>query len=300
MQIEAFQQDMTDHLAAFRERALATGAPAEQIGRWAGLARPAVILAPTADGPEAGWFGDERRPAPGADGTYSAIRERRPEEMHLIATVDLAKVAASATDLPLPADGHLLFFASTEIGDENTAGSVDYLPAGTGLGDRARDYDDYDNYELLYDRGIGTHEDLEAGLRKIDPLRPVPVVTLPDHEPTYSRPLFTDPLAERFEDAGRLRRAWHDTRWTHGWPGAHLQLGGWASAYGEEFGDPVRYAAATAKFDGAEGAPDGDSWVLLAQWIGFLDHASMFWTIPAADLEELRFDRARVILHWRP
>ncbi|TDD55008.1 DUF1963 domain-containing protein [Nonomuraea terrae] len=290
--------EMTDRLAMFRERALVAGVPVDEVERWAGLARPAVVLAPTGDEPEAGWFGDERRPGPGPDGTYSATRERRRDEHHLIATVDLSAIPTGATGLPLPADGHLLFFATPEMGDEDGFGSVDYLPAGTGLGDRAREYSDYENDEVPLRAGVGTHVDLEVGLREIDPLRPQSVVTLPDHEPTYYAATFTDPLAARFENTGRLRQAWHDTRWPGGWPGAHLQLGGWASARGQEFGDPVRYAAAFK--NRARDELDTDGWVLLAQWIGYLDRISLYWTVPAADLEDLRFDRVQVIQHWTP
>ncbi|MEU4678352.1 hypothetical protein [Micromonospora sp. NPDC023737] len=290
--------EMTDRLAEFRERALGAGVPLDEVERWVELSRPAVVLAPTGDGPEAGWFGDERRPGPGPDGTYSATRERHPEEKHLIATVDLSAIPTGATGLPLPTDGHLLLFATPEMGDEDGFGSADYLPVGTGLGDRAREYSDYDNYEVPKLAGVGTHADLEADLREIDPLRPQPVVTLPDHEPTYYAARYPDPLAARFENAKALRRAWHDVRWPGGWPGGHLQLGGWASARGQEFGDPVRFAASIRRRGREELDPDG--WVLLAQWIGHLEGISLFWTIPAADLEDLRFDRVQVIQHWTP
>jgi hypothetical protein len=292
--------EMSDCLALFRERALTGGAPADEIDRWVGLARPAVLLAPTGDGSQAAWFGDVRVPAPHAESATGMVREHpRRDDHHLMATVDLSAVPRGATDLPLPTDGHLLFYASPEMGDEDSFGAVDYLPAGTRLGERTRDYAEYTNHEILNPNGCGTHEELEAGLRQIAPLHPHAVVTLPDHEPTYYCAEVPDPLAAQFTATARLRDAWHDTRWSNGLPGPHLQLGGWASALGGEFGDPVRFGSVMAVRH-TDREPDPDGWTLLAQMRGVLSFASLFWVIRTADLETLRFGKVQVVLHWRP
>ncbi|MFD6132125.1 hypothetical protein ACFWC2_19110 [Streptomyces diastaticus] len=53
-----------------------------------------------------------------------------------VASVDLSALPADASDLPLPKDGRLLFFAWPESDYPSPAGQVIYVPAGTTVTER--------------------------------------------------------------------------------------------------------------------------------------------------------------------
>jgi hypothetical protein len=57
-----------------------------------------------------------------------------------IASLDCAALPREATDLPLPSDGHLLFFADPDEMDDE--GAVMYIPAGTAAEERQIEYFD--------------------------------------------------------------------------------------------------------------------------------------------------------------
>jgi Domain of unknown function (DUF1963) len=88
-------------LEQFREQMLESGIPAEEVQQWLRLARPCTALSTGGDGPVAAWLGGTP-----PDG----LNFRFP----FVASVDCAAIPPSATDLPLPADGTLLFFASPD------------------------------------------------------------------------------------------------------------------------------------------------------------------------------------------
>jgi uncharacterized protein YwqG len=90
------------------------------------LARPRIELRPAghSEGPVVGRYGG--RPP------LSAGFERPAPDF--IASVDCAALPAGVLDIPLPEDGHLLFFANRsqyEGNDEDRSGRVVYVPAGT-------------------------------------------------------------------------------------------------------------------------------------------------------------------------
>ncbi|WP_170156117.1 DUF1963 domain-containing protein [Umezawaea tangerina] len=109
----------------FRDEARNRGVPEEEVERWLGTVRPCATLDSTddhADGPPAGRVGG---PPPLPDGVPAPTKP-------FLAVVDLAAVPADATDLPLPPDGTLLFFADTEDpGPGEDWFQVVYVPAGT-------------------------------------------------------------------------------------------------------------------------------------------------------------------------
>ncbi|MFG1610547.1 DUF1963 domain-containing protein [Actinoplanes sp. NPDC049265] len=109
----------------FRDEARARDIPDAEIERWLTTARRCATLDPNdahASGPLAGRLGG---PPPLPDGTPAP---RWP----MLAVVNLAAIPADATDLPLPPDGTLLFFADTEDpGDSDDWHDVIHVPAGT-------------------------------------------------------------------------------------------------------------------------------------------------------------------------
>ncbi|MFY4721532.1 DUF1963 domain-containing protein [Streptomyces sp. LaBMicrA B280] len=117
----------------FRDEARNRGIPEDEVERWlSGTLRPRAMLGRPGqrhpDGPVAGRVGGlppmpEGEPVP---------------NLPFLASVDLAALAPGATDLPLPKDGTLLFFANTEIpwGDADWSRLV-YVPAGTPVSERA-------------------------------------------------------------------------------------------------------------------------------------------------------------------
>ncbi|WP_208630183.1 hypothetical protein, partial [Amycolatopsis kentuckyensis] len=78
--------------ASFRDLAAAQGFPAEDVERWAALARPCARLAPDGDGPVAGRFGGPL-----------LLSADVPDPAHpYVATLDFSALPAGVTDLPLP------------------------------------------------------------------------------------------------------------------------------------------------------------------------------------------------------
>ncbi|WP_432016548.1 DUF1963 domain-containing protein [Streptomyces hydrogenans] len=110
----------------FRELARDQGIPQDEVERWLDATiRPCAMLGAgeSADGPVVGRFGGlppmpEGEPVP---------------DLPFLASVDLAAIAPGATDLPLPRDGTLLFFADTSESTPWTRGHwsrLVHVPAG--------------------------------------------------------------------------------------------------------------------------------------------------------------------------
>jgi hypothetical protein len=280
---------MRDRLGPFRDEAVRRGIPADDVARWLTLARPCATLSSDGEGPVVGRFGGPLLlPAEAPDPYYP-----------FVAAVDLAALPAGVTDLPLPPDGRLLFFAyPQDDGDLADMGDVVYVPAGTAVAERAKDtwfYSDVEDYRRIVDR-------FPEG-----PLRATADVSLPYHcsvelpaEP-WSEPLPGHPRAEELVE---VWEAVYGDIASYG----PFQIGGYAT---EEavYTDPLAgavycalNAAKTGRWDGPVSADVAD-WVLLADWypdIQGREGVTVHWAIQGADLAARRFDRVYTTVFWNP
>jgi uncharacterized protein YwqG len=118
-------------LDAYREAARERDIPEPIIDRVLRLARPRIELRP---------MGDSDAPVVGQYGGHPLL----PPEVEwsgypdFIASVDCAAVPVGELDIPLPEDGHLLFFADKRLPDwsPDASGRVVYVPAGTATAER--------------------------------------------------------------------------------------------------------------------------------------------------------------------
>ncbi|MYZ14100.1 DUF1963 domain-containing protein, partial [Streptomyces sp. SID337] len=94
-----------DRMNRFRTEAASQGLPSQEVEEWIRVARPAAYLAEGGGGPLVARIGGDPMLPHGVP---------RPSE-HFVASVDLAVLPPDATDLPLPADGHLLLFSGTDM-----------------------------------------------------------------------------------------------------------------------------------------------------------------------------------------
>lgn len=128
-------------LDKFRDAAAKKGMSGEDIDWWLRLARPYLALRSNGDGPVVGYFGG--RPALPATVTW-------PKSMSHLASIDLAALPPGGTDLDLPADGTLMFFAMPDM--TGYSGRVVYVPAGDMVTEMAPPdgygYDEHDRYAL--------------------------------------------------------------------------------------------------------------------------------------------------------
>ncbi|MFC9735391.1 DUF1963 domain-containing protein [Streptomyces roseolus] len=259
-----------DRANRFRAEAASQDLPSEEVEEWIRAARPAAYLAEGGDGTPVARIGGDPLLPHGVP---------RPSD-HFVASVDLAALPPGATDLPLPADGHLLLFAGTDmhgIGGQ-VPDAVLYVPAGTPT----------------------TPSPLEHGGR--EPYRPRELRTV-WHQPSAQMPesFALDrwggiPEDEQFELADELGDAW-----AHG--GGHrpawaLQIGGHPVS---PQNDPVHYArdsrdAGPSVRGGAPRGEGADDWVLLATWrcgddVTELDSGVAHWVVRRQDVAARRFDR---------
>ncbi|MDX3638520.1 DUF1963 domain-containing protein [Streptomyces sp. MB09-02B] len=116
----------------FREEARGRGVPEDEIERWLGTVRPCVTLTPVGQAPFDGAVA-------GRLGGLPPMAEGEPvPDLPFLASVDLAAVPSGSTDLPLPQDGTLLFFADTEEPwDGDDWYRLVYVPVGTPVSERA-------------------------------------------------------------------------------------------------------------------------------------------------------------------
>ncbi|MFE7503760.1 DUF1963 domain-containing protein [Promicromonospora sp. NPDC057488] len=264
---EAAGQGVADQ---FRDRALDRGVPADDVDRWLALARPTLRTAPDGGGAVVGRFGTPLMLPP--DAPTPARTQGRPTDYQLVVTLDLAAIPPSATDLPLPPDGHVLLFANIQLDDALLPGGAAYVPAGTPVEERATT-PDYKPYE--YD----SPKELDEALRRTPDLRLVPGISLPSCPPD-DETRATHPHWET------LQSVWSEQ--SDG--GGEWELGGHAYDF-DGYGDPA-WASAFQRPDEHPSRPE--DWVVLAQWVG-VSMGILYWTITRQDLEVRRFDR---VLAW--
>ncbi|MGW8439261.1 DUF1963 domain-containing protein, partial [Nocardiopsis sp. NPDC055879] len=267
-------------LDRFREKALDLGVPAGDVDRWLGLARPKLRTAHDGTGPVHGRLGSPLMLPPDVPTPGMLWDDDDPDDVYeyqLIATIDLAAIAPRDTDLPLPADGHLLLFANIELEDFLLPGGAVYVPAGTAVEERGTSLD-YQPYE--YD----SPEDLDEELRRTGELRLVPGVGLPSCA-------VDDQILARHPHAETLQEAWSEQYDE----GGKWQIGGYAADF-DGYGDPAPASGGLMEFGAGPGAEDE---VLLAQWVG-VPMGILYWTIPYQDLAECRFDRVSAWMYSNP
>jgi hypothetical protein len=272
-----------DHrLTPFRDEALAQGIPAPDVDRWLALARPCATLTRRGDGPVVGEFGGPL-----------LLPADAPDPAHpYVGWVDLAALPPGVTDLPLPGDGRLLFFAYPQV-DGDSMGSVVHVPAGVAVEERNKLA--WDSYED--DEGVAMMKAFPQG-----PLRLKADVSLPCHGSLPlpdGRPL---PGHPRSEDLAAL---WEDVREDVA-PLGELQIGGYADEEAIE-SDPVVRAVSDAvrvwEANGWEVSSDAADWVLLADWqvdVEDYEGATVHWVVQRADLAAGRFERAFVSVFHNP
>jgi hypothetical protein len=254
----------------FREEALQRGIPSADVERWiTATARPCALLSLHGDGPVVGRFGGPL-----------ALPAGEPDPgFPLIASVDCAAVPREATDLPLPTDGHLLFFGYLEHDTNGGGGRVVRIPPGATLEEREEDpwfqREDARPITEQYPQGdihLITYVSLPSQGR----------ISIP--EPPYGKPLPEHPLSEE------LAKAWLSTKkWIRG----SLQIGGYAD---DEYGGDWAPLLATA-------ADDPDGWVLLADWYADIEGregAVIHWGIRRRDLAAQRLEEVEPTVFWAP
>jgi hypothetical protein len=275
--------ELRDQLVLFRDKAIAEGIPAEDVERWlTAAARPCATLTQQGGGPVVGQFG----------GPLLLPAAVPDPEQPLVGSVDLAALPAGTTDLPLPPDGHLLFFAHPDT-EQDALGGVLHVPAGSPVVERDKLAWD----TLGWDEHRAMMEKFPQG-----PMRVAATVSLPyHHEELPERILAGHPRAED------LVAVWEGIRDDLPFTSS-LQLGGYADEECIE-GDPVVWAvtcaveaAQEAGWDEPLPADVGD-WVLLADWqAGVRDYegATAHWVIPRDDLAAHRFDRVFTSVRRNP
>ncbi|MDF4251597.1 DUF1963 domain-containing protein [Streptomyces sp. WMMB303] len=273
--------EILEKLDRFRREALAREVPPADVERWLTTARPCATLSPHVDGPVVGRFGGPLTLPVGAP------RPEGLDELHLIASLDLAALPADATRLPLPREGRLLLCAHPDALDAH--GTAIHLPADTPV------------EEHPVERGSSPTDlfaELDAQLLRMGELRLRHDVSLPDHDS------LVDPAAH--PHAGELREAWREVRDTDlnltKW--SQIQLDGYAmDEYGEL--DPVQAAARAAAADHPAHVDVArpEDWVLLAQWHPDIDDwesAVVHWSLARQDVAARRFDRTDVSMFFAP
>ncbi|MFF5345527.1 DUF1963 domain-containing protein [Streptomyces althioticus] len=285
-----------DELNEFREKALAEGIPPDDVERWTDLARPCALMNLKGTGPEASRFGG---PVVGRLGGPLMLPADAPDPWcGLAATIDLAALPAGATDLDLPADGHLLLFADPDIdgiGEQNL-GTALHVPAGTPVEERRLEFDSGW-------RSYSGDEDFAEG-----PLHMRTAVSLPAHatvhdpEDSYGcKPFPGHPHARELCDVWAMM--------PRGIIAHGLQLGGYAWDENDVEDPSVAAGREAARRERRGERPPADpdvrpeDWVCLAQWIHGLDNleaAFYSWSISRQDLAARRFDRVYATMTWNP
>ncbi|WP_432107771.1 DUF1963 domain-containing protein [Streptomyces sp. AA1529] len=273
--------EILEKLDRFRQEAFARDVPPADVERWLATARPCATLSPHVDGPVVGRFGGPLTLPVGAPGPEHL------DELHLIASLDLAALPTDATRLPLPHEGRLLLCAHPDALD--THGTAIHLPADTPVEERhvERDHSASDVFA-----------EMDAQLLRTGELRLRHDISLPDHDS------LVDPAEH--PHAGALREAWrqvrgadlHLTKWSQ------IQLDGYATdEYGEL--DPVQAAARAAAADHPAHVDVArpEDWVLLAQWHPDIDgweSAVVHWSVARQDVAAHRFERTDVSMFFAP
>lgn len=250
----------TDRVQHFRAEAASRDLPTEETEAWLQTIKPAVFWTYEGDGPVAARLGGD-----------ALLAEEAPTPTApLAATVDCSLLPTD-TGLPLPADGHLLFFAEPNVSFHGSKDNiVRYVPAGTRTTTRPADswYDAYPSHDLRMAWFGSSTPDTDA----------------------YASAKWGDDLdEEEFDRVTQLVEEMDDAWTSVGglWPMWTFALGGNTIALNC---DPL----ASVREDEPE---DAEDWVLLATWrcgeeVKELDQGVMSWLIRRKDLASLRFDRA--------
>ncbi|WAE76770.1 DUF1963 domain-containing protein [Streptomonospora nanhaiensis] len=259
----------------YRQAAREAGVPEHAIDLALGLARPQIELTSSAEdgGVLAGRYGGlPSLPPDAAWGSYP----------HLVASVDCAALPRDALDIPLPEDGHLLFFANKHdpLDDDEPADGdyVVYVPVGTVTEERSPQ-------PLRED--LGEIEDEEGAAYWATPQT--------DPRPLYARTVLSLPTDgdDALQDP-ELRRVYrqyglehHDKR-KQVWA-VDLLLGGYA--YSPQDPPVMQSPEERAK----------EEWVLLAQAQYPMQAdpdctGCPFWIIRRSDLEKRDFAGAGVVM----
>ncbi|MET2719037.1 DUF1963 domain-containing protein [Streptomyces harbinensis] len=241
----------------FRAEAASRGLPAREAEAWIRATVPGTFVAQGGDGPLAVRMGGD-----------PVLPDNAPDPCHpLIARVDCPLIPPGATGLPLPAAGHLLFFADPELGLRGPmSDAVRHVPAGTPAAVR----------RVTAGRGPFEPQDMRTMWHHLSP--PMPE--------SFAEARWEDPDDEEYELAEELESAW--THVGGSWPTWTFALGAHPVVIND---DPLRLVG--------DEAPDGGDWALLATWrcderAGGLDAAVVSWMIRRQDLASSRFDRVYV------
>lgn len=261
--------ETADRVRRFRTGAAERGLPPDAAERWVRSLRPAAYLADGGDGPVAARLGGRPRLPYGA-----------PEPSHgFVAAVDCALLRADATDLPLPADGHLLFFAVPGIDFTGRREDVvRYVPAGTATAEPPAG----DGGELFPGRELRT------------------TVYAPSTQDSgsFTRAQYGDPPPQdEYTRTYRLSDVW-------GASGADgfdwsLQLGGHPMVPNIDPLEGLRGHDPDEEGSGHTRTGGRDDWTLLATWRcgedapdeAGLDGLVVHWLVLRRDLAALRLDR---------
>ncbi|WP_328365423.1 YwqG family protein [Streptomyces sp. NBC_00445] len=121
-------------LDPFRNEARRRDLPEDEVERWLGTVRPCVMLGTAGAAPPGS-------PVAGRLGGLPPMPEGEPvPDLPFLASVDLAAIPPGATDIPLPKDGTLLFFADTEDPWPGLVWSrLVFVPVGTPVSERRPD-----------------------------------------------------------------------------------------------------------------------------------------------------------------
>ncbi|ANZ43242.1 hypothetical protein BBK82_34275 [Lentzea guizhouensis] len=279
---------MRDQVGAFRAKAAAHGFSADEVQRWAELARPVLRLTLHGGGPVVGRFGGPL-----------LLPADVPDPGHpYVATLDLTALSAEDAGLPLPSDGHLLLFAFPEHDSWYAdVGSAVFVPAGAAVVERDRDFswhsseDDYRELLDQYPQGE---------------LHATADVSLPHFcDESFSHDLWKPewpPYEPELVELFRTARAGTGDRGT-------LQVGGYASEEVVDVHDPITSVIAQARRALQKGkvtgpvSEDAADWVLLADWHTDIDGwegATVHWAVQRDDLVARRFDRVFTTRYWNP
>ncbi|WP_435134391.1 DUF1963 domain-containing protein [Actinacidiphila sp. bgisy144] len=274
-------KELLDRLAPFRDEAVEQGIPLAEVERWtAAAARPCASLSTDGDGPVVGHFGGPLLLPPELPDPYYP----------LIATIDLAALPADATDLQLPAGGHLLLFAHADDPyGRGGGGEALYLPPGTAVEERevrdgATDFSDDAKTQEQVLRLLEQYPQGEMRLSRDVLLPSYSDPDVPDH--------FWTALVRDHPRAEQMSEVWDEVGWRIP-GGGPLQLGGYPS---DEYGGEGFHRE----------SPDGQNprdWVLLADWHPGLEGReglTVHWPIRLPDLAAGRFDQAAATIFWNP
>ncbi|MEV4342478.1 DUF1963 domain-containing protein [Streptomyces sp. NPDC049590] len=256
-----------DRVNRFRAEAASRGLPSGEVEEWIRVALPAVYLAEGGDGPLVARTGGDPVLPPGVPVPSDPF----------VASVDLAALPPGATGLPLPSDGHLLFFSGTDahgVG-ERVPDAVLYVPAGTPVSPVPLGHGRRTPYKARDLRTVWHQSSAQ----------------MPESFALDTWGAFPD--EEQFDLADELGDAWAQVGGYR--PPWVLQLGGHPVS---PQNDPVHYARDPGEAGPAgHGTEDADDWALLATWwcgddVPELDSGVAHWVIRRRDVAALRFDRA--------